>query len=206
MTLQQHFTQILKAYCPDAVAIQTVWENINLAYSAPERHYHTMAHLDNMLHQLLAVQQEIKDWDSTLMALVFHDLVYDALNPRNEEDSAEQASQILAKLGFPTERIERCITMILATKGHSDTTDTDTQYLLDADLCVLGAAWPDYQLYAAQIRQEYAIFPDELYLPGRAKVLQHFINMPFIYKTARFRASLEQQAKQNLAAELQGFS
>ena len=53
------------------------------------------------------------------------------------------------------------------------------------------------------IRKEYAIYPDMLYNPGRKKVLQHFLTMDTIYKTAVYRDRYEQKAKENLQRELE---
>jgi len=59
-----------------------------------------------------------------------------------------------------------------------------------------------YQAYTRQIRQEYHIYPDLLYKPGRKKVLQHFLKMPAIYVTPAFRDLYETTARQNIQAEL----
>lgn len=85
---------------------------------------------------------------------------------------------------------------------HELSKDSDTNYFIDADLAILGSAPAQYNIYATMVRKEYRQYPDLLYKPGRRKVLEHFLQMPAIYKTAFFRERYQQQAKENLAAEL----
>ncbi len=53
--------------------------------------------------------------------------------------------------------------------------------------------------YAQAIRQEYAAVPDELYRPGRRRVLEGFLARPQIYLTERLRALWEAPARANLS-------
>ncbi|MCK7556860.1 hypothetical protein MKQ70_18295 [Chitinophaga sedimenti] len=78
-------------------------------------------------------------------------------------------------LGYSPAGIRKVSEWIIATKTHGDTAvDSDLSYLLDIDLGILGAPLMSYVEYTRQIRQEYRIFPDLLYNPGRKKVLKHF--------------------------------
>jgi predicted metal-dependent HD superfamily phosphohydrolase len=56
------------------------------------------------------------------------------------------------------------------------------------------------------IRKEYNFYPDFMYKPGRQKVLQHFIQMPRIYKTDYFHDRYEEKARDNLHVELKELS
>lgn len=106
-------------------------------------------------------------------------------------------------MAYPTGKIEQCAAMILATKHHGKAENADTNWLIDADLSILGQDPATYGQYTLQIRKEYSIYPDFLYNPGRKKVLKYFLAMPRIYKTSDFSGKYEQQARINLAAELQ---
>jgi len=79
----------------------------------------------------------------------------------------------------------------------------DTNYLLDADLSVLGKDFETYLKYTQNIRKEYSIYPDFLYKPGRKKVLKHFLELESIFKTEYFKEKYEARAKENIAKELQ---
>ena len=111
--------------------------------------------------------------------------------------------KFLKKIEFWEDEIAEVERLILATKSHPLQNNTpDTDLLLDLDLEVLGAAPEVYQEYSSNIRKEYAIYPDLLYKPGRKKVLLHFLDMPFIYRTELFRDKLEAAARENLNNEL----
>ena len=202
--LKETFVKLVTTYTDDSVLINELWEEIEVAYSAPKRHYHTLVHLENLLHQLKAVKNEIKNWDAVLFTLYYHDIVYNPLKDNNEEKSAELAAARLRALAVPDELSQLCQQQILATKKHVLNTDQDTNYFTDADLSVLGQDWPVYSAYAEGVRKEYSIYPDLIYKPGRKKVLQHFLQMERIFKTDYFYQKLETSAKRNLQQELEG--
>lgn len=199
--LQEAFTEAASRYTADQSAIARLWQEIQTDYSQPERHYHNLMHLHGLLETLLPLKDAIADWPAIIFALCYHDLVYDVLRQDNEEKSAARAAAALHAMGIPDEPLQRCCRHILATKGHAESADGDTDLFTDADLAIMGAPEADYTRYAAQIRQEYALFPDPVYGPGRCRVLQHFLDMPRIYKTAPFADRYEAQARRNLTAE-----
>jgi predicted metal-dependent HD superfamily phosphohydrolase len=108
----------------------------------------------------------------------------------------------MQQVSVSSDIIERCKNQILATKSHSKSTDSDTNYFTDADLSVLGQPWEIYRLYYKNVRKEYAIYPDFIYNPGRKKVIQHFLSMNSIFKTDYFYNQFEKVAKENLLKEL----
>jgi len=127
--------------------------------------------------------------------------VYNPAKSDNEEKSAGLATVRMQQLSTPAGMIERCGRQILATKQHGGHHDADTNYFLDADLSVLGQPWEVYASYYKNIRKEYAIYPALIYNPGRRKVLNHFLQMERIFKTAHFFNKFEQQARLNLQKE-----
>ncbi|MFN3754497.1 hypothetical protein [Flavobacterium sp.] len=44
--------------------------------------------------------------------------------------------QRLSGISYPANKIAKCANMILATKLHELSTDSDTNFLTDADFCV----------------------------------------------------------------------
>ncbi|TAE57767.1 MAG: hypothetical protein EAZ89_03695 [Bacteroidetes bacterium] len=196
------FTELAGRYCGDSERVAALWEEIRSHYGQPSRLYHNLAHLEHVYTQLLDIQPLCADWDSLMFALYYHDVIYEVQRSDNEAQSAELAQERLTSLGFPAEKTARCYAHILATYGHSLSSDPDSNLFTDADLSILGQGWDSYQTYLKQIRQEYAIYPDALYQPGRKKVLSHFLQMDRIYKTQFFYDRLEAQARENLAREL----
>lgn len=202
--LKETFVKLLSSYTDQTTLINELWEEVEAAHSSAKRHYHSLRHLENLLHQLQAVKDQIQHWDTLLFTLYYHDIVYNPLKDNNEEKSAELAEARLRKLAVPAALAQRCKQQILATKKHLPDADEDTNYFTDADLSVLGQDWPAYAAYAEGVRKEYAIYPDLIYKPGRKKVLQHFLEMDRIFKTDYFYHKLENSAKRNLQQELKG--
>lgn len=204
--IKQAFLATSHHYSGDNQLSEYLWSEIEKHYSDKKRHYHTLTHLDNLLSQLMLVKNLIQDWDTIVFSVAYHDVVYNALKHDNEAKSALFAQKSLQKLSVSSPQIERCMTQIIATKSHQISDDADINLLTDADLSVLGQAWPIYQQYYQQVRKEYSIFPDFVYRPGRKKVLRHFLEMAHIFKTEAFAQRLETQARHNMEQELSELS
>ncbi|SFD88568.1 Predicted metal-dependent phosphohydrolase, HD superfamily [Chitinophaga sp. CF118] len=200
--LQEIYTELLKQYTDNKQHINECWKEIEAAYSSSSRHYHNLSHLENLVTQLSACRHDISDWNTILFSVFYHDIVYSVLNKDNEEKSAVLAEKRLITLSVPSVQIEKCKAQIIATKAHQSSNDPDTNLFTDADLSILGHSWSLYEHYYMQIRQEYSIYPDLVYNPGRKKVLHHFLQMERIYKTMPFYDKYELQARENLKREL----
>jgi predicted metal-dependent HD superfamily phosphohydrolase len=200
--LKEIFSNLLINYTTNSSLINELWDEVEKNYSGKKRHYHTLQHLENLLITLTEVKSEIQNWESILFTLFYHDIIYTALKSDNEENSALLAEKRMQQLSVSNDIIERCKNQILATKSHSKSTDSDTNYFTDADLSVLGQPWEIYSLYYKNVRKEYAIYPDFIYNPGRKKVIQHFLSMNSIFKTDYFYNQFEKVAKENLMKEL----
>jgi len=200
--LKETFTKLLTKYTDEDRLINILWTEIEKNYTGKKRHYHTLQHLCNLLSQLTIVKGEIKNWETTLFTLYYHDIIYNASKSDNEEKSAKLAEKRMKEISVSKEIIEHCKKQILATKSHHKSIDSDTNYFTDADLSVLGQSWEKYALYYKNVRKEYAIYPAIIYNPGRKKVLNHFLSMDRIFKTDFFYNKFETQAKQNLQREL----
>ncbi len=202
MDLQPLFHQLALQYSSDETIIIRFWKEIEEAYKDPRRQYHNLTHLENLSVELAACKHLIKDWNTVLFAMFYHDVVYNTLKQNNEEKSALMAESRLRSLKVTEDQIQKCKTLILATKIHEEQTDGDINYFTDADLSILGKDWEAYSFYIDQIRKEYAIYIDLLYNPGRKKVLNHFLSMPRIFKTDFFYEKYELEARKNIASEL----
>jgi predicted metal-dependent HD superfamily phosphohydrolase len=69
-------------------------EDLIAAYTAPGRHYHNLAHIEDCL-ALLARVDNLSEREHAILteAIWWHDVVYDATRADNEERSAELAEQ-----------------------------------------------------------------------------------------------------------------
>ncbi len=187
----------------DPHLVHQAFNDITTAYSGAGRHYHNLQHIAQLLtlHQQYA--QQLQDPETVLFAIFFHDIVYNVLQSDNEEKSADAAVEYLQRIHYPSEKTTAVKEFIVATKTHvNDWQNTDLDYFLDFDLQILGTAPDAYLAYTRQIRQEYSIYPDLVYHPGRKKVLHHFLEMPAIFRTHAFQQQYETAARQNIQAEL----
>lgn len=200
--IQRTFTELLQHYTDDKGLINELWTEIAQHYSDPKRHYHSLQHLEDVLAQLAAVKDDIQNWNALLFALYYHDIVYNAERPDNEEKSAALAAKRMQQLSVPRDIIALCTAHIAATRSHVRSDDKDTNYFTDADLSILGKDREAYLSYCKNVRKEYAIYPELVYNAGRKKVLTRFLTMDRIFKTDFFYNKFEISAKQNLQAEL----
>ncbi len=200
--LTDTFLQLVKKHSKDHELANNLWLEIFTKYSEPKRQYHTATHLETMLVELKEIKDSILDWDTTLLALYYHDIIYKVSSGTNESDSARLATKRLSEIGYCSDKVAKCNKMILATKLHELSEDSDTNYLLDADLAILGKSPDEYQKYTEQIREEYTIYPDFMYTSGRKKVLHHYMQMKSIYKTPYFINKYETRARLNIANEI----
>ncbi|WPO89941.1 hypothetical protein [Chryseobacterium sp. HR92] len=203
MNLKNHFNQLCSPFTEDQQLISDLWKEIETRYSEKGRHYHNLLHLENMFRELDAVKMNISDFTALSFSVFYHDVIYDATSKANEEKSAAKAEKRLAELHVNQDKISLISEQILDTKSHQRSDQEDTNYLLDADLSVLGKDFKTYLEYTQNIRKEYSIYPDFLYKSGRKKVLKHFLELESIFKTEYFKEKYEAQAKENIAKELQ---
>lgn len=203
MNLHNTFKSLCKEYSNNILLIDSLWREIEQAYTYKKRYYHNLTHLQNMIEELAYFKENALKWDILLFSIFYHDIVYNTLQQDNEYKSAVLASERMKELCMPSEVIEQCSSQIIASKTHQKSKDKDTNLFLDADLAILGQNWEVYKIYTEQIRKEYSFYPSLLYKSGRKKVLKHFLEMDSIYKTSQFVEKYEQQAKENLARELE---
>ena len=173
------------------------------AYTAPGRHYHNLAHIDDCLVKLAHVDG-LSDAERNILseAIWWHDVVYDPARSDNEELSAQ-----LAEAHVGPDIAREVGRLIRLTRTHEvERSDRLGAILISIDLSILGAEPARYDAYAAAIRKEYAHVPDSDYRAGRARMLSQFAARPFIFPDAAFAEAYDRQARENLARELASLS
>jgi predicted metal-dependent HD superfamily phosphohydrolase len=161
-------------------------------YAEPHRRYHTLAHIEHCLREF--PPEEAQDPASVLLAIWYHDAIYDPRRSDNEERSAELLLQ-----DFPAAR--RAADLVLVTKHHQ-AADPDAELVVDIDLAILGQAPADFDRYERQIREEYDWVPEPVFREKRGALLRAFLARPRIYRTDAFRERLEAPARANLLRSL----
>ncbi len=167
----------------------------------PHRHYHTLEHIESMLRQAEAHDPV----PALLLAIWYHDAVYDPRSGTNEADSADLFRKHFRDHISPELHIE-VRDLILATDHRTTPShDPTVHLLLDLDLSILAAPPEAYDRYAQQIRQEYIHVEEDIYRSGRKHVLQSFLDRKPLYRTEAYRQK-ESTARANLERELAGLA
>lgn len=176
-------------------------------YTAPDRHYHNLAHVETLLALAAQYRAEIADPDVFEAAIWFHDAIYDSRAKDNEAKSAQLAREWLAGR-ISAERLRRVVAMIEATATHRPPAfgdaraDEDAALFLDLDLSILGAEPAAFDAYERAIRAEYAWVEETAWRAGRAMLLKNFLDREYIYQTAVFREACESRARANIARSI----
>lgn len=206
--MKKQFIELSQKYSKDKLYVNELWNHIQSQYTSEKRHYHSLEHLYYMLTIIAEHENKLQDKEAIILAVWFHDIIYDTNRKDNEEQSAEFAENALRKINTSNEFIKKVTDMILLTKNHSLNfeSDFDTKLFLDADLAILGGSRDEYNKYLEGIRKEYRQYPDMLYNGGRKIILEHFLQEEYIYKTEELRNRLEKQARENITFELKQLS
>lgn len=204
--IKELFTEAIINYSGNEALAIDLWNDIQKKYSRSGRHYHTLMHIETVSMELIPYRDQFKNWHSIVFAIVYHDIVYNPLKSNNEERSALYAREKLKSTFYPKEDLVWCESLILATKRHLLSEENEINLFTDADLSILGTEPGDYARYLKQIRAEYFMYPDFLYVPGRKKVLKHFLEMNRIFKTREFYNKYELKARANIGHELKSLT
>jgi predicted metal-dependent HD superfamily phosphohydrolase len=202
----EQWSELMQDMGVPAELSETWWSTVAAYYMEPHRHYHTLSHIMSMLKGLESLGLQPQRPHLVLLAIFFHDIIYDPKSGTNEEDSAALYNTFAAAVGQGADETAAVHHYILATKTHTaaaeSADDSDLSIVLDLDLAILGADSSAYAEYAHQIRCEYAHVPSDVYCAKRAAVLRELNSSEHLYSTATCRAQLEANARQNLAAEI----
>jgi predicted metal-dependent HD superfamily phosphohydrolase len=190
---------------------QPIRDELVEAYSAPDRHYHDLRHIEALLGLMREHVMLLADPSAVEAAIWFHDAIYDTHRHDNELRSADLARERLSANAI-NRQIDRIVVMIRASANHVVPSDldepaaNDCAFFLDIDLAILASDPPEFAAYEQAVRREYAWVPEAMWIAGRRRVLETFLARPNIYASPRFRLSHEAAARRNLARVLSGLA
>lgn len=186
----------------EADASRQIGDRLVDAYSAPDRQYHGLKHLDFLFGEIERLANRIRDPDRLELAAWFHDWIYDTQRSDNEERSADTAIEMLTEMGVSPGFAGRVAALIRMTKAHISEGDSDDDLFLDMDFAILGAPADDYDRYAQQVRAEYGWVPDEFFDAGRAEFLRSVLARRRIFLTDVYEDEFGAQARNNVTREI----
>jgi predicted metal-dependent HD superfamily phosphohydrolase len=181
---------------------RAVFDQLINAYTDPSRHYHSLDHITECLHEFDAVRSQATDPAAVETAIWFHDVVYDGRRQDNEEESAKFADLALQKLGAAPDFRREVRHLILLTRHDREPDSEDGRLMVDIDLASLALPPGQFDRNTELIRQEYPHVPEETFRKGRCDLLKRFLDRPRIYFTSTYFNRSEQSARQNLERAL----
>ena len=173
----------------------SILEWLVAAYEEPQRRYHNLAHIYEMLECLEASVDLAKNPDSVALAVWFHDCIYDSTLPfgENERLSADKLAELHAGKDSAAAQA-----MIRHSACHEASDDPDIRLFCDLDLYRLGVDHETFQKHGADVRAEYAWVEEAEWTRKRNDFFRRFLERPVIYQTDYWRDRLEKQARENL--------
>lgn len=178
------------------------------AWSAPNRRYHTLRHLQECLQLLERWGKDAAARHEVGIALWFHDAVYEPQRDDNEDKSARWAAKALKDLGVAEDKVRRIGKLIRATR-HVPPSATaravrvdGLDLMLDIDLAILGSDRARFEEYERQVRLEYRHVADEAFARSRADFVEALLGASPLYRTEIARSELESSARENLKRSL----
>ncbi len=193
-----------------AEQIEAVGEALLTRWSQPDRHFHNIRHLVEVLARVDELAEETHEPDLVRLAAWYHGAVFDAAERaafahrggEDERAGASLAREELTALGVPAPGVDRVATLVDALARHTPLPDdVDCAVLCDADLAVLAAEPQRYKAYLADIRAEYAHLPVEDFVRARIAILRKLSARRSLFFSPMGTA-WEEPARQNVAAEL----
>ena len=190
-------------------AIGSAGELLIERWSTPDRRFHNLRHLIDMLARVDELAEESHNPDIMRVAGWYHGCVFssdveEVIRGNGGEDetaSAAFAEADLRHLGVPMETIKRGCCLIVNLKRHMlDEHDIDAQALIDADLGTLAVDPQTYAEYVRLLREEYSHIPVEEYLRGRLTIVSRLLDREHLFHSP-LGERWEHPARENLAAE-----
>lgn len=201
-TLQQWRSTWARLGVPPLHFIGAAYNDVCDRYRQPHRRYHTLAHLDECFERLEPFLVILKRPAEAVLALWFHDVVYDQKSTSNEAASADLADRYMATAGLSRLSRDRIVSMILATSHISAPASQDAGVVIDVDLSILAAGRQRFDEYERQVREEYDYLDDRSFWTGRSAFLAKLLARPQIYNTFLGKDLFEARARANIARSI----
>lgn len=134
--LGKYFAQHLSAMTSDISPkeIDRLWQDIVMRYGEPQRAYHTLNHIEQLLVQFENIKHVLSEPHIIALVLYYHDVIYDPTRSDNELKSAELATDALSPYLSPEQcrQIHALIMMIRAATEMSLVSTSTPAVLVNA--------------------------------------------------------------------------
>lgn len=184
----------------DLVPRTGMFETVISRWTESARFYHTPRHLLETLKVLDVIGGYVTPQQKNIveLALWYHDAIYNPKQHDNEEKSAELVYSTYEKSGGSIEVADFLKKLVISTKHQNQVRTIESAIVLDADLAILGSTADRYDVYEADVRQEYSFVEEKFFIQSRVKILKSFLARRQIYRTPLMRNLLEERARKNI--------
>jgi len=218
---ERYFLRAINRRLPESKQITGescgILERLVEAYSTPvfedtPRSYHTFEHVLDCVQALIEHREHLglseEAFDVLLIALAYHDVVYDTGNTSNidtnEYLSAEFAKHELVSLDLDDGFIEK-VHLLIRQTDHQDLLHPDYLCSVIRDIDLSGMA-ADYEVFAErsiQVRNEYAQYNAEAFAKGRIGFMEKLIADNKLFYTDYFSKLFTEKAMSNVKQHLE---
>lgn len=179
---------------------------VRTAYGQPPRAYHNFTHVQALLRHYrdVATGPGWRQPLEVLLAVLFHDAIYEAGRGDNEQRSAQLAQVAIGRwLADADVDVARVMALIELTARHGslrgEELDHDAALFLDADMAILGAPPAVFDAYDRGIAEEYrGKVPGFLFRLNRRRFLKNVLAQPRIFFSDFFHSRYDAAARANL--------
>ena len=174
-----------------------IWKNLLDHFAEPHRRYHGKSHMEHCLREFDQASPSMENPDAVEMALWFHDAIYAAGAPDNEEQSAN-LFQYFARHSLEDAFANEVGLLIMETKHVQIPTTSNAKYTVDIDLASFGRPWPEFMADCHALRNEQTTFSHEQFYRNKYAFLNSLLARPNVFSTPHFQERYESFARQNM--------
>ena len=180
-------------------------------YGNSGRLFHTWCYLVDLFTLLDSYRAFFSDRPAVILAILFHNVVYNTKSSTNQEDSAlvfKTYADICRNDQLNLVIKEKVAFYVMSIKDYQMNNNLDKDLILLKDMCVAVFGWPRerYKRYLSHIRIEHSHLSDDQYRSYRLKELYLMRDSNRkIYSSAEFKEN-EESAKQNINWEIKELS
>ena len=172
---------------------------VTRAYMETHRQYHNLNHILRMFTMAREHKRELTD--EQVVAIWYHDIIYDPQATNNEEMSAIVAGEDIGELCACPHSLGVIQQIIRDTENHIPNHPM-SKLVIDLDLAGLGDPEDQYLATGKLVRAEYSHLSDKQWAEGRVKFLERFIGRRQIFYTEWGLEHFERNAFNNMTKEL----
>lgn len=167
-------------------------------YNEPQRHYHTLEHVEHCLRMFDDCRSRLQDPDAVELAVWFHDVVFEPGVCDNERRSADLYLELSNGVHDDSRRtlVE---SLIMATLHDGNSLEhPDAAYMVDIDLSSFGLSWADFLRDSENLRRENATLTDDEYYRKQTRFQHFLLARARFFVSDFFSERFEAQARANL--------